>query len=95
MELYWNYAFGGVELEAADNNCPIVKSPHDDGIVIEFWWADSTHRYAINFAYSRDSFYDRDMFFKRNNVNPQEQRWLMISESEYKQLEERYRKGGE
>jgi len=89
MKLYWNYAFGGVELEAADNNCPIVKSPHDDGIVIESWWTDSTHRYAINFTYSRNGFYDRDMFFKRNNVNPQELRWLMIPESEYKQLEER------
>jgi len=89
MKLYWNYSTGGVELEESDDNCPIVKSPHDDGIVIESWWTDHTHMHAINFSYLRGGFYDRDKFFKRNDVNPQELRWLMIPKSEYEQLVER------
>jgi len=90
MKLYWNYATGGVECEKSDDNCPIVKSPHDDGIVIESWWTDCTHTYAINFSYLRGGFYDRYMFFKENNVEPQELRWLMIPKSEYEQLVEQY-----
>lgn len=89
MKLYWNYATGGVENEPSDDNCPILKSSHDDGIVTESWWTDSTHTYAINFSYLRDGFYDRDAFFKRNGVDPQELRWLMIPKSEYEQLLER------
>lgn len=89
MKLYWNYATGGVETEEADNNCPIIKSPHDGGIVIESWWTDHTHTYAIEYAHLRGGFQDRDAFFKMNNVNPQEMRWLMIPKSEYEQLEER------
>ena len=91
IKLYWNYATGGVECEKSDCNCPIIKSPHDDGIVTESWWADYTHTCAINFSYIRDSFYDRDAFFKRNDVNPQVLRWLMIPKSEYDELEKRRR----
>ena len=87
MNIYWNYATGGVEREESDCNCLIVKSPHDDGIVIESWWADYTHMQAIDFSYVRGSFYDRDAFFKMNNVNPQDMRWLMIPKSEYEELE--------
>lgn len=90
-KIYWNYATGGVECEKTDNNCPIIKSPNDDDIVIESWWTDCTHSHAINFAYERDSFHEyRDRFFKKNKVNPQELRWLMIPKSEYEQLMEYY-----
>lgn len=89
MNLYWNYATGGIEREKSDDNCPILKSPYDDGIVIESWWTDYTHAYVINFSYVRGHFYDRDAFFKKNNVNTQELRWLMIPKSEYEELEMR------
>jgi len=91
VKLYWNYACGGVELEKTDDNCPILKSPHDDRIVTESWWTDYTHTHTINFSYRRGDFYDRDMFFKSNNVNPQELRWIMLPESEYEELVEHYK----
>lgn len=85
MAIYWNYATGGVECEKTDSNCPIIKSQYDNGIVTESWWTDCTHSQVINFAYVRGTFYDRNSFFKENNVDPQELRWLMIPKSEYEQ----------
>ena len=90
MKLYWDYATGGVERVRTDDNCPIFKSPNDDGIVTESWWIDHTHTCAINFSYARGHFYDRYAFFKSNNVNPQELRWLMIPKSEYEKLVESF-----
>lgn len=89
MKLYWNYATGGVELEKSECNSPIIKGS-DDMIVIESWWTDSSHKYAINFSHVRGHGYDRDRFFKDHNVNPQDLRWLMIPKSEYEELETRY-----
>lgn len=92
MKLYWNEGTGHVEKNKNSDNCPIINSQHNDGIVIESWWTDDTHSQVINFAYARGLGRDRNGFFRDNNVEPfeTELRWLMIPKSEYELLMEQF-----
>ena len=88
-KFYWNMWNGVVEFHKNKDNCPIVKSINDD-IVVESWWVDNSHESIIDFAYSRNLPYDRDLHFSRHNVHPQELRMLIIPKSEYEDLEREY-----